>query len=250
MFKKVLCGVLFFGCLPVAAQTVDSGANQVNAPAASMQEATAADNSGDDSRVTEALQKALEKDPNLGPYETKLIYRQMLKNKNKQNNKTQTLKQMADTFKYDESQLQQAEALYENDQKPVDYQLPENKDGSFVSSINANPAQALNSLAVSAPINQAFLPQNLKKKAPTDGSQDTATPVKAQSQQPQAQKVVPMAATDNNRRPVQSVRSISLLSASGTSAPKSAVTPAGMLSATPKKRLGVKSYAFNPENFY
>ena len=226
----------------MAAQTVDSGANQVNAPAASMQEATAADNSGDDSRVTEALQKALEKDPNLGPYETKLIYRQMLKNKNKQNNKTQTLKQMADTFKYDESQLQQAAALYEDNQKPVNYQLPDNKDGSFVSSIDANPAQALNNLAVSAPVNQAFLPQHLKKNAPEEGAQATATRPKAQSQQPQAQQAVPTVAANNNRRPVQSVGSISLHPISGASAT--------MPAATPKKRLGVKSYAFNPENFY
>ena len=237
MFKKFLCGILCLGCLPVAAQTVDSGTNQVKEPAAPTQEATAAGVPGDDSRVTEALQKTLEKDPNLGPYETKLIYRQMLKSKNEQNDKTQTLKQMADTFKYDESQLQQAEALYENEQKPVDYQLPENKDGSFVSSIDANPAQALNSLAVSAPINQAFLPQHLKKKAPEEGAYATATHPKAQPQQPQAQQAVPTVAANNNR-PVQSVRNISLRPTSG------------MPAATPKKRLGVKAYAFNPENFY
>ena len=240
MFKKVLCGVLFFGCLPVVAQTVDSGANQVNAPAAPTQEATAADNAGDDSRVTEALQQALEKDPNLGPYETKLIYRQMLKSKNEQKNKTQTLKQMADTFKYDESQLQQAAALYDNEQKPVDYQLPDSS--SFIASVEANPAQALNNLAVSAPINQAFLPQHLKKKAPEEGAQATATRPKAQPQQPQAQQAVPTVAANNNRRPVQSVGSISLHPTSGASA----TTPA----AKPKKRLGVKAYAFNPENFY
>ena len=242
MFKKFLYGVLFLGCLPVVAQTVDSGANQVKAPAAPAQEATAADNADNDSRVTEALQKTLEKDPNLGPYETKLIYRQMLKSKNEQKNKTQTLKQMADTFKYDESQLQQAAALYEDNQKPVNYQLPDNKDGSFVSSIDANPAQALNSLAVSAPINQAFLPQHLKKKAPEEGAQATATRPKAQPQQPQAQQAVPTVAANNNRRPVQSVGSISLHPISGASAT--------MPAATPKKRLGVKSYAFNPENFY
>ena len=240
MFKKVLCGVLFFGCLPVVAQTVDSGANQVKEPAAPTQEATAAGVPGDDSRVTEALQKTLEKDPNLGPYETKLIYRQMLKNQNEQKNETKTLKQMADTFKYDESQLQQAAELYKNDQKPVDYQLPNNS--SFIASVDANPAQALNSLAVSAPVNQAFLPQHLKKKAPEEGAPAVATRPQVQSQQPQAQQAAPTVAANNNRRPVQSVRNISLRPTSGTSA----ATPA----AKQKKRLGVKAYAFNPENFY
>ncbi len=236
MFKKLLFGfVIGFVCLPLRAQQNETPAEQASV-SATQSEASESNKDATDSRVAEALQKTFEKDPNLGPYETKLIYRQMLKNQNEQNDKTKTLKQMADTFKYDESQLQQAAALYEDNQKPINYQMPENKDGSFVSAIDANPAQALNSLAESAPINQAFLPQHLKKKAPEEGAHATAT--RPQAQQPQAQQAVPTVAANNNRRPVQSVRNISLRPTSGTPA------------ATPKKRLGVKSYAFNPENFY
>ncbi len=235
MLKKLLVGLIVGSvCFPALAQQAATSAQQAGASASAASANTEAES---DPRLTESLQKVFEKNPNFGPYETKLIYRQMLKSKHNQNNKTGTLKQMADTFKYDDSQLQQAADLYDNKQVPINYQISENQVNTFVPSIDGNPVQALSDLTSSVSINKAFLPQQLKKKAPEEETQAAASHPNAKPQAQQAQQSLPTGVANNNRRSVQSVGSISLRPTSGA------------LTAKPKKRLGVKSYALNPDTF-
>lgn len=234
MFKSFLLGFLF-GSLSAFAQNPPAAVTGNPASGANVSAQSVKQERNTDPRVAEELQKAYAADKRFGPYEAKLLYRQMLRNQNEQKNNPQMLKEMSKVMRYSEEQAKQAAVLYNNDIRPIDYNLPSAGDAAFLEKMEKNPAEAFTKLTVAAPVNRAFLPENLTKEQVEKAAADQAVLSKPEERQPQEKK----AETQKLSGPIRSVISL----------PVSKIET-GIKKTAPKKRLGMKTYILNPESFY
>lgn len=176
--------------------------------------------------VMSIVQKELAEDPYFGPYEAKLMYRQLLQNQHDQKiKKEEKLNEFASTLNYSEERKQRLSENYSKT-KPINYQITAKDIQQVGEDIATDPTKAMTNLMVSAKINDEFMP--VEVMSDMSDSQDLPDV----TLQPLEQEQSDMTTRSSGLLPIRSVRSIN-------KEPEK----------KPEKRLGVKAYRLNPDNF-
>lgn len=186
------------------------------------------DHSGKD-EVMAIVQKELADDPRFGPYEAKLMYRQLLQNQHDQKIKKDVkLNEFADTFNYTDERKKRLSENY-NKTKPIDYQITAKDIQQVGEGIATDPNKIMTQLMFSSKINDEFKPVEIM----SDISD------KADNTDDLSQLAQPNLSNNSNRgNVVQPIRSVLSLPVIKQESEKDQ-----------EKRLGVKAYRLNPDNF-
>ena len=183
--------------------------------------------SGQD-EVMALVQKELANDPRFGPYEAKLMYRQLLQNQHDQKiKKDEKLNEFADTFNYTDERKERLSENYSKT-KPIDYQITAKDIQQVGEGIATDPTKAMTQLMVSSKINDTFMPVEIMS--------DISDVTDNVTNEPLNQEI--NTADTNQKRIVQPIRSVRSLPI---------VKP--QINLKQEKRLGVKAYRLNPDNF-
>lgn len=184
---------------------------------------------GNDNRSSSGLAGKYDRDVNLHPYEAQLVYRQMIRNERDQENKEKALKTMAKVYGYTDEQMEKAAALYESE-KPVEYNMPDLGNEEVMDKFKNNPSGLMQDLSTAAKFNKNYAPQELDKSSDASDKPDVVAHTLEQA------VMKPSNPQDVKEAP-QRIMSVQALTVSDQPEVK-------------RKRLGVKSYGINPDNFY
>lgn len=186
------------------------------------------EHSGKD-EIMAIVQKELAEDPRFGPYEAKLMYRQLLQNQHDQKIKKDVkLNEIAEAFNYTDERKQRLSENY-NKTKPIDYQITAKDIQQVGEGIATDPTKAMTQLMVSAKINDEFMPVEVLSDV-----SDVADRTESATQFMQQKRSNSSNWSDN----VQPIRSVQSLPIANKEPEKKQ-----------EKRLGVKIYRLNPDNF-